>query len=1097
MQIRLTLLDPAHATPPRDVVLDAPPDAAVGDVVPLLSDALDQDTDAAVALFVDGRRVDDRMLLGVPPLVDGAVLTVGRPGSVAGRLAGRVGGFVELHVVGGPDAGHVHTLTPGAHRIGRAALAEVPLDDPDVSRWHARVDLAPGGVTVRDLASTNGSTLDGEPLGREPTDMGEGTRLRVGGSTLLVRRPAGAPASCHPTGRGTIDVNRSPRIRGPRPEVVVRLPTPPEEPRPTRLPVLPMVLPLVVAVPLAVLWSPYALIFAVMSPIVLVGTLVSDRRSGRRDHRRALEGYRVARAQADAQLATALADELAVRRDDHLDAAALLRCAGQPTTRLWERRRDDPDVLDLRVGTAALPARVRLVDPCDGDVPTPVLDDVPVAVRLDEVGVLGVAGPRHRVLGLARSLLGQVAALHSPRDVACVVLAGRYGSAEDWAWASWLPHAQPAAGGGVEPPGGCQVMVGADAEQVRRRVCALDALVAARLDAAPSGQAWTGPRVVVVLDGAGPLRAVPGVVRLLEEGPAVGLRFVCTDDDAGALPSECRATVLLGGEVGTRAHVRVAGDDEVRGVVGDLAGPRWAHRLARALAPLRDATPEESGPGLPDSVRLLDVLAPGDADAPSVRRAWAASPRTTKVLLGITTAGPFVVDLRLDGPHVLVAGTTGSGKSELLRTLVTSLALGNRPDELAFVLVDYKGGAAFEDCARLPHTVGVVTDLDGHLTRRALASLQAEVRRRERLLRDHCAADLEAYLGLVDAGSAPRLPRLVIVVDEFRVLAEELPDFVSGLVRLAAVGRSLGLHLVLATQRPGGAVSADMRANVNLRIALRVRDAVDSSDVVDCPDATAISGRTPGRAVVRAGSNPLVTVQTAYVSGSAVADDTVLATLRRTTVATLGEPPPHVPAAATGNGPSDLRSLVRTLCAVARDVGAAPVASPWLAPLPELVGAAEVAAVDEPVGAAAIPYGLVDLPDEQRREPLTWDLALDGCLTVVGTGRSGRTTTLRSLVVAAAGRWSPSDLGVYVLDGGGGLAGLAGLPHVGAVVPRDDTDRTARVLRLLAAEVARRAADPGGWQRRLLLVVDGWESLRAVPDALEGPGLDPVVQMVR
>ena len=750
-------------------------------------------------------------------------------------------------------------------------------------------------------------------------------------------------------------------------------------------------------------------------------------------------------------------------------------------------------MLALRIGTATLPADVTVLDPADDVTPPPDLDDAPVIVHLDRVGVLGVTGPRHRTLGLARSLLGQVGVLHSPRDVAVVVLADRFGTADDWAWVPWLPHASPDAGGGVEAPGACSALMGAGTEQVRRRLAALDALVTTRREQAPPGQPWTGPRVVVVLDGAGRLRSAPGLARLLEDGPHVGLRFVCLDDDPAALPSECRAAALLGGEVGTRARLRVTGDDEVDDVTADLAGVRWATRLARALAPLRDATPSGAGPGLPDRVRLLDALPPGATEAAVIERVWHDRPRSTKAMLGVTASGPYVVDLRLDGPHLLVAGTTGAGKSELLRTLIASLALANRPDELAFVLVDYKGGAAFSDCARLPHTVGVVTDLDGHLTQRALTSLQAEVRRRERLLRDAGAADLEAYLALVDAGSVPRLPRLVLVVDEFRVLAEELPDFVSGLVRLAAVGRSLGLHVVLATQRPGGAVSADMRANVNLRIALRVRDAVDSTDVVDSVDAAGITPRTPGRACVRTGAGPLLAVQTAYVSGNPVTQGTAAASVHPTSVTGLGEPPPAT-LTPDGGGPSDLSTLVTTLGAVARSVGAAPVPSPWLEPLPELVLARDVADAGE-VGADAVAYGLVDSPAAQRREPLTWHP--DGCLTVVGTGRSGRTTTLRSLVVAAAQQWSAADIGVYVLDGGGGLAGLAGLPHVGAVVPRDDTDRTTRVLRLLTTEIARRATDPGGGHSRLLLVVDGWESLRAVHDELEGPGLDAVLQVVR
>lgn len=245
---------------------------------------------------------------------------------------------------------------------------------------------------------------------------------------------------------------------------------------------------------------------------------------------------------------------------------------------------------------------------------------------------------------------------------------------------------------------------------------------------------------------------------------------------------------------------------------------------------------------------------------------WARSPRSTVFPIGVNGAGPLVLDLVRDGPHALVGGTTGSGKSELLLSLVASLAAVNRPDELAFLLVDYKGGAAFAECADLPHVVGVVTDLDAALTERAMTSLDAELKRRERLLGEHGCRDLTAYHARKRPGD-PALRRLVLVVDEYRALAEELPSFVAGLVRVASLGRSLGIHLVVATQRPAGVVTADMRANLGLRIALRVRDVVDSLDVLEAPDAARIHECTPGRAFLRSAATELAQFQCALVTG--------------------------------------------------------------------------------------------------------------------------------------------------------------------------------------------------------------------------------------
>ena len=241
---------------------------------------------------------------------------------------------------------------------------------------------------------------------------------------------------------------------------------------------------------------------------------------------------------------------------------------------------------------------------------------------------------------------------------------------------------------------------------------------------------------------------------------------------------------------------------------------------------------------------------------------WRARPPAA--VIGSGPHGIHSIDLSRDGPHVLVGGTTGSGKSEFLRTLVVSLAISTPPSDLTLVLVDFKGGAAFGPCADLPHVVGVVTDLDDHLVARALTSLRAELRRRERMLADAGTPDLEAYARSPRARQDP-MPRLVVVVDELRTLVDEVPDFVSGLVRLAAQGRSLGIHLVLSTQRPSGAITAEVQANVSLRIAFRVRDRADSVAVVEDAGAADLSPATPGRAVARGPDGRLLTFQSAIL----------------------------------------------------------------------------------------------------------------------------------------------------------------------------------------------------------------------------------------
>src|SRR5699024_4435634 len=304
-----------------------------------------------------------------------------------------------------------------------------------------------------------------------------------------------------------------------------------------------------------------------------------------------------------------------------------------------------------------------------------------------------------------------------------------------------------------------------------------------------------------------------------------------------------------------------------------------ARSLARALDPERDDTNRV----LPARVDLVDLTGADRVETRAIGARWLAAGTDPPPLgtLGVGADGVAYVDLAADGPHALIAGTTGAGKSELLRSLIVSLALESSPDHLTFVLIDFKGGSAFDACARLPHTIGVVTDLDDHLANRALICLEAELRHREERLRAAAVSDLTEFRRRSGLEDVDPFPRLVVIIDEFATLAAELPEFVDALVGIAQRGRSLGVHLILATQRPSGSVSDNIRANTALRIALRVQDRNDSDDVLQSPIAADLPRNRPGRSVVRFGPAELTTLQTAYVSGHALDPQRSALTIRR------------------------------------------------------------------------------------------------------------------------------------------------------------------------------------------------------------------------
>ncbi|WP_432540487.1 FtsK/SpoIIIE domain-containing protein [Kineococcus sp. SYSU DK002] len=1150
MRLLLTLLPPAGRAP-RDVAVEVGEDAAVGDLARALGV---QDA----PLFLGADALDPAEPLRLSRVRSGVVLGTG---AAVPDVLTEPDGVVELRVVSGPGAGRVHRLRTGTVHVGSDPAADVVLGagPPRAVRLTVAADgavrveadtaltaalrpaparrrrlpgplvvpapaLAPTGRRGRRRAARTGpadpvQTLDpdaGRPLlslERRPLTPSQpwppGAQLVVGGQdgpgTVLELRAADSTpdAVLGPSPRGaTVDVNRPPRLLPPARPSGFALPPVPARPDKQAIGWLTVLAPLVLSLALyAATRSPYTLAFAVLSPVMAIGNVTTSRRQASRRYRRELAAHRTRSAAVRADAHAALLAEQRARHAAAPDPATVLLTAVGPRARLWERRREDPDRLATRLGTADQPSEVTLADPARAAHEGPLrwsAPDVPVVVDLATAGVLGLAGPAGRRGAVAGWVLAQHAVLTSPADLR-VVLLSTAADTRGWDWVRWLPHAHREDAGP-----GAGVAAGVDEASWAARVSELTDLVGARQavrgrhrDAAPAG-----PDVLVVLDGAHRLRALPGVITLLQDGPAVGVRLLCLDDDVRALPQECAAVVEFA--AGGAATVTVTGAEVVEDVRLDEVAPGWCERVARALAPLRDSSREDLAANLPTSSRLLDLLGldlGADALPGELVRRWGAGGRTTLAPVGHGPDGVHVLDLRADGPHGLVAGTTGSGKSELLQTIIASLAVGNRPDEFTFVLVDYKGGAAFEDCRDLPHTVGLVTDLDGHLTTRALVSLGAELRRREHLLAAAGAKDVEDYTAARDRdGDLEAVPRLLIVIDEFAALAAELPDFVTGLVDIARRGRSLGVHLLLATQRPAGVVSAEIRSNTALRIALRVTDVQDSQDVLDGPEAARIPRTTPGRAYSRSGTSSLTAFQAARVGGRAGAG----ARTRVGALALAAGPadPGDAPDPDAEEGPTDLARLVSGVRTAAGSLGLGPRRSPWLPALPErsVLPGGEVVRGTVP----GLRFGTVDLPADQRRDDAVFSLTSGSHLGVVGASRSGRSSVLRALAGAVASTCHPADVHVHAIDcGSGALLPLTALPHTGAVVTRDQVDRVARLTDRVRAEIARRqalladlgfasvteqraAADPDDRLPHLLVLLDRWEGFVAAFEPLDG-----------
>ncbi|MFI9232013.1 MULTISPECIES: FtsK/SpoIIIE domain-containing protein [Streptomyces] len=1084
---------------------------------------------------------------------------------------------VELQLIGGRGAGRVWPLDVGTHTIGPAAGSSVRLTGRDVPATGIRVTVRADGTVLLDPgpaarkpASTGAAAghrtdvglsvpeppparprADATPLPPPPppelpdpyadthqplpagwSEWPLGGELRLGEYLLRVAEPTEADAAVATSEDGAyLDFNRPPRIVPPLVPERFTLPSPPVPPPRRTIPLLVVIAPMFMGVGMVVfLHSYFYLMFAFFSPVLAIGNWLSTKRSGWRDFLTSVANYRARRASLEQDVKGMVERERGLRVAAGPDPAAAGMWAVGPGARLWERRRGHPDHLLLRVGTVRQASLLTIEDASREDNHRSVnwqIPDMPIGVDLCGDGVVGISGETDAARALARWTVAQAAILHSPRDVRITVLTDAAG-APAWEWVRWLPHARPGEGGVAAPPsGGPTVTVGNDPETVANRVSELVSAIRSRArarESAMGGALLAEPDLVVVLDGARRLRDVPGVVQVLKEGPAVRVFLICLDQEERMLPEECVTVCAVGAREVT---LRRTGSADLTGIRPDLVDTGWCERIGRALAPVRDVTPDGSD-GLPDRVKLLDLLGLEPPQASELAARWTKRPASTGVLLGTGYTGPVTFDLVKDGPHGLIAGTTGAGKSELLQTLVASLAAVNRPDEMTFVLVDYKGGSAFAGCERLPHVLGMVTDLDSHLVERALTSLTAELTRRERILADAGAKDHTEYRAMRrrDPALAP-LPRLLLIIDEFATLARDVPEFVPGLVGIAQRGRSLGLHLLLATQRPAGVVTADIRANTNLRISLRVTDALDSQDVLEVNDAVSISSDTPGRALARVGHRSVLPFQTAFVGAvrdgaqAAPADDgdtpagpqpeadvwtseLTWSLLGRTAAEPAEETADLFDAIQEAmderDAATDLTVLVDAVQEAAEQLKIERQPSPWLPALPHAVSLAELPELPDPADGRLAPvlWGVADLPGAQRQEPLELDLTRFGHLYVLGTPRSGRSQVLRTIGGALAQRHSSADVHLYGIDAAGGaLAALSELPHCGAVVPRADLERLGRLLTRLTAEMSARqelltshgAANltelrallkPAERPAHVVVLIDGWDSLAAL-----------------
>jgi S-DNA-T family DNA segregation ATPase FtsK/SpoIIIE len=815
-----------------------------------------------------------------------------------------------------------------------------------------------------------------------------------------------------------------------------------------------------------------------------------------------------------------------------------------PTERLWERRPNHADFAEVRIGLGQQRLSLQLKAPQTKPVADleplcasalrrflrayTLVEDMPIAVYLRGFARISLDGEVGLNRAMARAIIAQASTFHASEDLKVAVFAGA-DRLRHWDWVKWLPHAQHA--DQFDAAGSCR-LVSDDWDLLETLFGGKEFEERARFEPGAIPTA-SEPFVILVLDGA----LVPSNHRLA--GP--GYRNLVTLDVDGAVPWDGAATTLrlrIKPDRMEKVSVSRLGEQETV-LIGRPDGLSLvrARAFARLAAPFRlsgGARPVEASSVSTDLASLLGIADLRGMDPTALwqsRTVW----DHLRVPIGVSDNGqPLELDLKESaqggmGPHGILIGATGSGKSELIRTLVLSLALTHSSEKLNMVLVDFKGGATFLGLDGLPHVSALITNLADELplVDRMQDALQGELNRRQELLRQTKHTSIHEYERARAGGAKLKpLPTLVVIVDEFGELLATKGEFVDLFMMIGRLGRSLGVHLLLASQRFEEGRIHTLETHLSYRLGLRMFSAMESRSVIGTGDAYE-QPLQPGTGYLRTDTTTLVRFRAAYSSGpcahpgkrrvALAVNDARIVPFELNGVFPVRRPEPEpVPETAADTKDQGIESVLQVIVDRLRDSGP-PAHRVWLPPLDEpttLDAMLPPLTVDAergfgaPYGGLRVPVALVDRPYDQRRDVLFADLdGAKGHVAVVGAPRTGKSTVIRTLVAGLALTHTPREVQFYIIDfGGGSMVTLADLPHVGGVAQRREADRVTRTVAEIAALMdyreeffARHGLDSMSAYRRarasgrfadeplgdVFLVIDGWFTMRQDYDKLE------------
>ncbi len=989
--------------------------------------------------------------------------------------------------------------------IGRGADCQIRLDSPNISRKHALLRRTSAGWELLDCSSSGEPYVNGTKTkqaflkSQDEIDLGLchmiflGTQLslRFPGACSVIQKEAEILRPYREEEGYPFEFRRSPRFLKREETGEIEIEGPPSLGKAPQMKWLSVILPPIVSFGMMALmsafmgFSPISMMFSL--PMTLMGIVMSviNYRSQKKNFRNLSERwdqkYQEYLDGIEGEVLDKQAHQRQILTEPHPSPEECLRMAKHLDRNLWNRGPEDDDFMTLRLGLGSLPSCVSLRIPKEKlslekdtfleqcrklEEKLRMVPDCPITLDLLRLGSCGFVGQRGDLIRMGQLLILQAAAHHSYADLHIITIC-RQEEWKEWSFIRWLPHAFNETRTGrriVIHQEMAQEVLPELVDEIQQRYRELEEQgISGRKESAPMQP------YLLFLCADAELASSHGLLNLLGKScPEAGVGALYLFDRVDRLPKGCASVVELQGNEGI---VYSREDAETKQTfLCDRCSPEQLDEFARAMAPIRLDLKKSAQ--RPVTVTFLEGYGVQRPSQFSVADLWESGrpERSMAVHIGARAGGVpilYYIHDKQNGPLGLVAGTTGSGKSEMVQTWILSMALRFPPQEVSFVLIDFKGTGLILPFKSLPHLAGTISDLDTHIGRNLIA-LEKELERRKGLFDQYHVQNIRDYYKLYREGKAEEaISYLFVIIDEFAEFKIQFPEFMDVVNRIFATGRTLGVSILLLTQKPSGVVSDKMTANTRFRWCLKVASSYDSMDMLGCKDAARITNS--GRAIVQVGENEVFETIQAYWSGAPYRPNRTEKDRSAGEAACVDiQGKRHGYAAERTTGyraeKNEIDAVVEYLDSYVRDHGLLRARNIWTQKMETEICLNEILTIafdgerwKEAEAGLSTVAGMVDDPRAQTQYPLLLDMERGGSLAIYGSVGSGKTTLLQTAILSFALSYSPEDLWMYIMDfGGGNLLLYKDLPHMGDVALADDGERMEKMADFLLEEMERR-----------------------------------------